>query len=520
MQDLQDSPNYPIGIQDFEKLREEKFLYVDKTELIHRLVRKPGRFFLSRPRRFGKSLLLSTIKALFEGKQELFENLWISKHWDFNDQHPTLLIQLNELDLRNMSLEEALVKLLHNKATEHGLTLEYGKNAFGCLLELIQNLCYKYNQRIVLLIDNCDMPVVDFLDQPEKAVEHLVQLHSFYRALKPANPFLHFLLLTGVLPFSIISIPGLENLQDISLDARFANLTGVTQQELQHYFEPEIAALSRAQGKPDFELLEEIKRWYNGYSWDGNERVYNPFSLLNFFAQGGIFKNFWFATGTPKWLIKEVYNRRVYDYQGLEINENGLTQFDLGELSSPTLLFQTGYLTIRNFYPQSNLYQLDYPNLEVQQSFYEILLGFYCHSGPEVAPLIENISNLFAKNDLNGIFSRINQLFATIPHELWQKENEHFYHALIHLTFNLLGAKTYSEVHTSNGRCDALVETADRIFVFEFKLDQSAEVALAQIYDRDYSEAFRLSEKEIVSVGVSFSRELKAVEGWKVEIRA
>jgi hypothetical protein len=517
MQDLQD---YPIGIQDFEKLREEKFLYIDKTELIHRLVRKPGHFFLSRPRRFGKSLLLSTIKALFEGKQELFKNLWISKHWDFNAKRPTLLLQLNSLDLHDLPLEEALEVILRSKAAEHGLKLEYGKGAFGVMLELIQKLCYQQNRQVVLLIDEYDKPIVDYLDQPEKATAHRDFLKSFYGVLKPANPFLHFVLLTGVAQFPKTYIfPNLDKLQDISLDPHFASLTGITQQELQHYFEPEIAALSKVQGKLDFELLEEIKRWYNGYSWDGNERVYNPFSLLNFFAQGGVFKNFWFATGTPKWLIKEVYNRRVYDCQGLEINENGLTQFDLGELSPPTLLFQTGYLTIRNFYRQSNLYQLDYPNLEVQQSFYEILLGFYRHSSPEVAPLIENISNLFAKNDLDGVFSRINQLFATIPYELWQKENEHFYHALIHLIFTLLGAKTYSEVHTSNGRCDALVETADRIFVFDFKLDQSAELALAQVYERNYSEAFRLSEKENVAVGVNFSRELKGVRDWKVEVR-
>ncbi len=439
---------------------------------------------------------------------------------DFEEQRPTLLLPLNSLSLQDLSLADALDELLKNNARTHGLELE-NKGIANRFAELIEKLSRKFGRRIVLLIDEYDKPIVDFLDQPEKAAEHRDFLKSFYGVLKPADAYLHFVFLTGVSQFSRVSIfSDLNNLQDISLNARFASLTGVTQQELQHYFEPEIAALSKAQGKPDFELLEEIKRWYNGYSWDGNERVYNPFSLLNFFAQGGVFKNFWFATGTPKWLIKEVYNRRVYDYQGLEINENGLTQFDLGELSPPTLLFQTGYLTIRNFYRHSNLYQLDYPNLEVQQSFYEILLGFYRHSGPEVAPLIENISNLFANNDLDGVFSRINQLFATIPYELWQKENEHFYHALIHLTFTLLGAKTYSEVQTSNGRCDALVETADRIFVFEFKLDQSAELALAQVYERDYTEAFRLSEKEIVALGVNFSRELKGVKEWKVEIRA
>ena len=486
-------------------LREGGYVYVDKTEHIHSILRSGKYFFLSRPRRFGKSLLLSTIKELYSGSRELFEGLWIDKHWDWAaNRRPVVWLKFSSQGVRTLGLEPAIHNMLKEVAGSLGIELQ--ETSFDRKFkELITKAGAQ--KKAVLLIDEYDKPIIDFLEDVPQAEANRDILKSFYSVLKDCDPYLELAFITGVSAFSKVSIfSDLNNLENISLSPSAYTLLGITQDELERYFSKQLAETD----------AEKVRLWYNGYAWGGTEKVYNPFSILRFFKDGNLFKNFWFETGTPTFLVKELKKHAYYDIANVVATANDLSNFDLRRLSPVTVLFQTGYLTIRNYEPRDLLYTLGYPNLEVRHSLQEILLNEYLDYPPQSAlPRVVNLRNALQNKNLEEVIQVINAALAAIPYGHWRQENEHFFHALIHLTFSLLGVYIQSEVHTAKGRCDALVQTDKYIYAFEFKLDKSAAEALRQIEEKGYLSPWADSPKEKIAVGVNFSSKEKRVAEWE-----
>ncbi len=500
---------YPISIQDFEKLRSENFVYVDKTEFAFQLADIGGSYFLSRPRRFGKSLFLSTLACIFEGKKELFENTFIYDKWDWEQRFPIIRISFSNIGHQELGLEQAIRKRLLNIYSEH--ELEAVSHSISQLFkELIALLHKKYNQKVAVLIDEYDKPIIDHLSDEEIpiAIANQKTLKIFYSILKDADPHLKLVFITGVSKFTQVSIfSDLNNLFDMTLSSRFGGICGIAQQELQDYFPKELSVHN-----PD-----EIKNWYNGYTWDMKTYVYNPFSLLNFFVEGK-FKNFWFSTGTPTFLIEMAKREKFYKLEDVKAVEEELKSFDVNNLNSKNILFQTGYLTFKSYDERRGVYTLSYPNKEVRQSYLEALANAFTRSTNKSTKIIAlQIEDALIENKPEELKNIINSLFKSIPYDHWQKENEHFYHAILHLTFKMMGIYTLSEVHSSDGRMDALVQLDNAIYAFEFKLDKTAEIAIQQIKDKGYLEPFRNEGKPLIAIGVNFSTEMKAVEKILVE---
>lgn len=507
---------FPIGIQDFRVLREGGYVYVDKTERIYSIVSSGKYFFLSRPRRFGKSLLLSTMNELYSGSRELFGGLWIENRWDWEwNQRPVIWLRFGSHGLRTQGLEAAIHHMLEAAARQLGVTLR--EKAYDLKLkELIVQI--GIDRGAVLLIDEYDKPIIDYLDDLPQAEANREMLKSFYSILKDCDPYLELVFITGVSAFGKVSIfSDLNNLYNLSLSERAEHIVGITQQELEANF---ATALRQTALKNDLTfaaLLKKVRLWYNGYSWTGKSKVYNPFSLLSFLS-GGQFRNFWFETGTPTFLVKEMKKRCYYDVRSIRVSQNKLTAFDYARLDPITVLFQTGYLTVTDFVPEDNLYTLDYPNLEVRQSLEQQLLTDYLDS-PVEDPLarVVNLRDALRQGNLAKVIEIINATFAGLPYEQWGQANEHFFHAIVHLTFSLLGAYIHSEVHTAGGRCDALVTTDRFIYAFEFKLDRSAVEALEQIKEKNYLAPYADWPHEKVAVGVNFSKKKKQVIEWQTE---
>lgn len=506
---------YPIGIQDFQKLREGGYLYVDKTEVIYRLINSGQYYFLSRPRRFGKSLLISSLKYLFQGERDLFEGLWIDGKYDFTP-HPVLHFSFSSIGYRTMGLEAALDQKVEDLAGFHGIYLErdtYDQK----FAELLQKLGAGATKAI-LLIDEYDKPLVDYIDEPEKAEINRDILKTLFSVIKDADPFLRFFLITGVSKFSKVSLfSDLNHLRDITLVDQFETIAGYTQAELETVFKPDIERLAEKMGKSTEILKGEIRQWYNGYSWGtGTEtRLYNPFSILNFFASAR-FANYWWETGTPTFLIKKLRAEFQYDLEQLIAGQITFESFTIDDLNWVALLFQTGYLTIHDYDPATSLYTLGYPNREVRDTMQQHLLAAFREAAKtDSLPLMVNIKRALEEGDLERLIDLINILFSTIPNQLFQQKKESFFHAVLHLSFSGIGLFVQSEVSTAKGRVDTVVHTQDRIYVMEFKLDGSAESALEQIREKRYGSPFLDRGKEVIALGVNFGSAEKEVVEWQ-----
>ncbi len=492
-------------------------LYVDKTEHIHQLVMGSRYVFLSRPRRFGKSLTLATIDELFGGHRNLFEGLWIDDHWDWTQRNPVVHLSFNTLGVAELGLAPALMKALQEKAAHYGITLL--ADTPGIMLnELIQKLATKEGP-VVLLIDEYDKPLIDYLEKDNLhiAKAHRAILKTFYGGLKDkeSQECLRFFMITGVSKFSQVSIfSDLNYLDDLTLDQVTATLVGYTQTELETYFKEYLQALSST--FPDAEsLLENIRTWYNGYSWNGKDRVYNPFSILNFFKKGS-FEDYWFKTGTPTFLLNLVREQGLFNLNNLEVDGSVFDSYDLENMDSRSLLFQTGYLTIQAINRNRGLYTLDYPNREVELAMHNHLIGALTQrSAIDSRRPVVLLENAFLQNDMAQVIVILNALLKEVPSHIIEGKNEHFYHALVHLHFRYLGLFIESEPHTSDGRMDAVVQTPDYVYILEFKLDQSPQTALNQIKKKGYAEKYRLSGKTVIGVGIAFDSDKKAVAGWK-----
>ena len=498
---------FPIGIQDFAEIRTGGYVYVDKTQHIYHFLDSGKYFFLSRPRRFGKSLLLSTMHELYSGRRDLFEGLWIHDQWDWEaQQRPVIWLKFASQGIKSMGLVPGIHHMLDAEAARLGITLTETDYSLK-FKQLLQVACQQSGRKIVLLIDEYDKPIIDLLDNVPQAEANRDVLKSFYSILKDSDALLEKIFITGVSAFSKVSIfSDLNHLTNLTLDPLAYTLLGITQAELETVFAEPLARHDK----------EAVKRWYNGYSWGGDERVYNPFSLFRF-LNGGQFQNFWFETGNPTFLVKEMKRKKLYDASNRQQTSGDLTNFDFTRLNPITVLFQTGYLTVKKYVPEDLLYTLDYPNQEVRFSLEQLLMSIYLDDPlNESVPRVVNLRDALRRQDLDEVFNILNATLAEIPYDLWHNEDEHFFHALIHLTFSLLGTYIRSEVHSARGRCDAIVETADHLYAFEFKLDKSATEALQQIHDKGYLAPYADLAKTKIAVGANFSSKTKRIEEWLV----
>ena len=501
----------PIGLQDFGELRRGGFLYVDKTELLYQLATEAKYYFLSRPRRFGKSLLVSTLAELFRGSQELFEGLWVHDYWDWQQTYPVLDFRFNKSGYKVSGLETFLYEELADKAAAYGIALK--KSSYPAQLEELIITLAQQHQRVVILIDEYDKPILDYLDDLPQAKANREVLKNFYSVLKPLDPYLRFVLLTGVSKFSRVSIfSELNNLKDLTLHSRYPTLLGYTQAELEHYFADRIDQLASSFGGREA-LLTQIKQWYNGYSWDAQNFVYNPFSVLNFFDQAD-FQNFWFETGTPTFLVKLLNRERKYNLENQQVSALVLSAFEIERIDAYTLLFQTGYLTI--YARDGQTYTLSYPNQEVKHALLQHLLAEYSGEYPsQTAIRALQLKEALAQDDVAEFVATLNGLFASIPYQIFIADREAYYHSVIFLALSLVDMFVQAEVSQAKGRPDAVVHTESAIYVLEFKLDQSAKIALEQIKANNYAAPYLSQGKAVRAVGFNFSSEQKAIDQWQ-----
>jgi hypothetical protein len=500
-----DIQRYSVGLQDFKEIITGGYVYVDKTRYVHQLLTSSKYYFLSRPRRFGKSLLVSTLYHLFKGEKELFKGLYIADKWDF-EVCPIIKISFAKLSYEHGQLEKALKDELKDIAIGHEIELkkEALKDVFQ---ELIFSLYRRFEQKVVILIDEYDKPIIDYLDldQLDQARENRRILKSFYSILKDADPYLKLVFITGISKFSQVSIfSDLNNLNDLSMDLGYNEICGISQADLEHYFSKELEAFDQ----------KKIRHWYNGYRWHiKGDTLYNPFSILNFFGKRGDFFNYWYTTGTPTFLLEMSKREHFYKFSEVTISSISLQSFDFENISLVPVLFQTGYLTIKDYDAVLDNFILSFPNNEVKAAYLEKLADTYIQptSFPAKVILSNLLKALKAQSD-QALKDAINAGFEHIPGPIWQKENEHFYHAIVHLLFSLLGVYINSEVHTKEGRADAMIQIDEGIFCLEFKLDKSAEEAIAQIHNKGYLKPHLDKGKPCHAIGINFSKETKKVE--------
>jgi Predicted AAA-ATPase/PD-(D/E)XK nuclease superfamily len=492
---------YPVGIQDFSELRTGEYVYVDKTPFIEQLFIHGKFYFLSRPRRFGKSLFISTLDYLFQARKDLFEGLHIYNNWDWSKTNPVIKISFSNIGHKEKGLYRAIDENLDKIARGYGIV--FRENVIsGKFKELIETLSAEQG-KVVVLIDEYDKPIIDFLGtDTAKAIENREILKSFYSILKDADPHLRLVFITGVSKFARVSIfSDLNNLTDLTIDKSFSGVCGISQEELEHYFVDELTIFDK----------EEIKKWYNGYSWGGNLSIYNPFSLLHFF-RGKEFKNYWFETGTPTFLVNLSKEQDLYNFEQVRVDDSGLNAYEIENLRLIPLMFQTGYLTIKA-QDDNGFYLLDYPNEEVRQSYLNLLANSYIQNPIDTGRVLaNNLQNILKNCELEKLQAFLNSIFKSIPYEIWQRENEHFYHAIIHLTFRLLDVYMESQVQTSDGRIDAIVQTNKYVYAFEFKLSGAAKGALRQIKDKNYLLPYLHLGKKCIAIGVNFSKKNKKVQ--------
>ena len=510
---------YPVGIQNFESLRKDGFFYVDKTALMHRLVTTGRYYFLSRPRRFGKSLLISTLEAYFQGKKELFEGLAVAeleKEWK---QHPVLHLDLNTQNYNSIT---ALEDILNEALT--GWEKMYGANEAEIgfarrFAGVIRRAAATTGERTVILVDECDKPLLQTIGNPELQEEYRKILKSFYGALKSEDGYIRFALLTGVTKFGKVSVfSDLNNLMDISMDERYTDICGISEDELFMNFDEDIRTLAQNNGQTYEQACAQLKEDYDGYHFcPDSPGIYNPFSLLNTFAKGR-YGSYWFETGTPTYLV-ELLRKSDYDLEQMSREETDSETLDsifTGDNPIP-VIYQSGYLTIKKYDRKFGLYTLGFPNREVEEGFLRFLMPYYAKSdrtksGFEIKRFVDDVR----KGDIDGFMERLQGFLSDCPYEMARDVELHYQNVLF-IVFRLAGLYTRVEYHTSRGRIDMVVQTADYVYVMEFKLDGSAEQALQQIEEKQYALPFAGDSRRVFSIGVNFSSETRNIDRWIVK---
>ena len=502
----------PIGIQSFRRIREQDCYYVDKTSHIRRLVDSGDFYFLSRPRRFGKSLLLDTLRELFEGNEPLFRGLHIHDRWDWSIRHPVVRISFGGKYDASGDLHSNIISQL--AMIEQDAGLEPAEHCTGPdrLQNLLHGLHRATGRQAVVLVDEYDKPILDVIDKPEMAAANRDYLRGFYGIIKDSAEHVRFVFVTGVSMFSRVSLfSGLNNLRNISLDPEFATICGYTDADLDTVFAPELPGLDR----------DEVREWYNGYHWLGDEKLYNPFDLLLLF-QTRNFEPHWFETGSPTFLFRMMMEREVssMELENLTTDAWQISSFDVDDIGIEALLFQTGYLTISGKERRGprTLYTLNYPNFEVRQSLNNGLLGHVTGHGNEAADRGDELGRLLVANDFDGFADRLRSFFAGIPYQ-WQGTNgptryEAWYAGMLYACFRTIGLDLRVEDSSSRGRADMVVLHGGQVFVFEFKMadgeddrDAAARQAIEQIRVKGYAEKYRDRKEPIHLIGVAFGRD-------------
>ncbi len=515
----------PLGIQSFQKIIDNDYLYVDKTEYIYHLIQDASYYFLSRPRRFGKSLLLDTIQSVFSEDKAFFKNLWIyNSNFKF-ERHPVIRLDMSNISNKtSIELEISLLSEINEKLLNEGFQTK-DQIPSDALKTLIKSLYQKYQTTVVILIDEYDKPILDHLTNLELAEENRMILKGFYGILKSMDQYLKFMMITGVSKFTKSSVfSELNSLLDITLNEKFANICGITHLEFSKYFGDYINELSNQKNFSRYlNLHDEILKWYNGYSWDGKNLVLNPFSLLSFFIQKK-FSGFWFTSGTPKFLIDLIKDKpeSFLNMQNLEIGEWVLESSDIQNIQIEPLLFQTGYLTIKNvFYEEDDIiYSLTVPNYEVKQALNMHILSEFTGTGDVATQnFYREIKKSFSKGNLDNIPIILRSLFSSIPYQL-HINKEAYYHSIFYAIMHLLGFNINSEISTSKGRIDGVLELANKIYImelkfydFEEKLENSEKEAvfhkllnqgMNQIKRIEYDKPYRSMGKQIYLVALAF----------------
>ncbi|SOC04013.1 ATP-binding protein [Pseudobutyrivibrio ruminis] len=517
----------PIGIQGFEKLITEDFVYVDKTDYIYQLVHNNVPYFLSRPRRFGKSLLLSTLKAYWEGKKELFSGLKIeqleAKNPDAWKKYPVFYFDFNGANYQvKGGLEDSLNAHLKRWEKEYG-----NEDEEASLPERFQNLLInvyeKEKIRSVVLIDEYDKPLLDVVDNDELQNHNKEVFKAFFSTLKSCDEYIHFIFITGVSKFHKVSIfSDLNQLNDISLSQDFSGICGITKEEIEEYFYEEVKQLSERQELTVEDCMDILKKQYDGYHFHPEGvGVYNPFSLLKSFFDKD-FGAYWFETGTPTFLVNKLVASN-FEYSKLTnhklyASESVLKDYSGDNLDAVPLLYQTGYLTIVDYDRKAREYTLAFPNDEVKNGFLESLLPEYVTDiGAGSNKDIFTLRRYVEDGDLEQIKNVLIALFASIPYTKESDPFEYYFQSVIYIVFTLLGKFTVCEMHTFSGRIDCKVETSKYIYLFEFKRDESAEDAIAQINSKEYALPFKADKRKLYKIGVSFDSKTRKLAGWQVE---
>jgi len=502
----------PISRQTFSELIEENCLYIDKTRDIYNMMNSSGKyFFISRPRRFGKSLLVSTLKEIFSGNKELFKGLYIYDKITW-DKYPVIHLDFTELDYRDdKELRKSLIFFLNKINNDYKLNIveEGFKTYFSSVIE---NLCRNYGQAVIL-IDEYDKPIIDYITDLQKSSENREVLREFYSVLKGTDEYIKFVFITGVSKFSKVSIfSGLNNLIDLTLEEDFNKIMGITQEELETCFADYIERLKEKEKGDKNEILDKIKFWYDGYSWDGITRLYNPFSILNLFNSRK-FRNYWFGTGTTTFLIKLIKNNKyeITNLENITAGDMVFESYDIENMDITSLLFQTGYLSIKKTDEEQRLYTLSYPNMEVKESFLNYLLSNFINENvSHIRPLYMNLIKYFREEKIEKAIDIIKSIFAKIPYTL-HIPSESYYHSLFYMILSLMGVKIDIDVLSDKGRIDGLMEFSDKVYLIEFKYEKSGsdmekilDKAIKQIKDKKYYERFIGEGKRIIFLGVAF----------------
>jgi hypothetical protein len=507
----------PIGIQEFETIVRDKCVYVDKTEWIYRLAKEGNFYFLGRPRRFGKSLLLSTLRAYFEGKKELFRGLAIEgleKEWV---RYPVLHMDLNVAAYRNVDdLYKGIGDSLQIFEEKWGIDSQ-GALVSTRFLNLIRRAYEKFGRKVVVLVDEYDRPLLQTMENGGTQDEMRQALKGIYGVLKSAGQWLRFVMLTGVTKFSKVSVfSDLNMLRDVSLEEAYAGICGISEEELERDFKPELDALAGKRGETYDEVVAEMKKRYDGYCFaKEGERMFNPFSVLNTLAKQD-FAYYWFKTGTPTFLIEQM-KRSDFDLlefvEGVEIPAESIDDYRADGGDPIPLLYQSGYLTIVGYDRGLDEYFLNFPNEEVQYGFLKELIPYYTYGQRGQRFFAGHFVKDLRAGDVDGFMGRMKAFFADIPYEL-NDQTERHYQVVFYLVFVLMGQFIQAEAHNAKGRADAVAATEDSVYVFEFKLNGTAEEALRQIEEKGYAAPYGAGSRKVVKVGVEFDKAERNISRW------
>ena len=510
---------YPIGIQNFEDLRRNGFVYVDKTALLFKLVDDGKYYFLSRPRRFGKSLLISTLEAYFQGKKELFEGLAIcelEKQWE---SYPILHLDLNSREYTDkFSLEAELNRHLEQWEKLYGD--EFRTRATEeRFLQVIDKAYEKTGKQVVILVDEYDKPLLQTIGNKELQDAYRSKLKAFYSVLKTQDGKIRFAFLTGVTKFGKVSVfSDLNHLTDISMLPQYFDICGISEKELHEYFDASVEQLAEAGGMDKEACYNQLRIDFDGYHFYQNTQgIYNPFSLLNTLKYK-VFKDYWFETGTPTFLVQQLQKTGYQlDYMTEEeLPESTLNSIEMMDDNPLTLLYQSGYLTIADYDKEFKTYRLRFPNREVREGFVKYLVPFYTPSHSDKATFfIGNFVKDAQSGKADAFMRRLEAFFAGGDYALMGNKEVYFHNA-VYVFFTLLGFYVEVERHTTEGRMDILMQTKDYIYILELKMDQSADVALQQIEDKAYAAPFASDPRKLFKIGLNFSSEKRCIDDWKI----